>query len=84
MVTRKTLQMGSALALAFAFLIITPAIQSQDQASSAAATEASPTANLPTANCAAAQPPAAPEAKKDSAPPAPVVHFDGPLAPLGK
>ena len=84
MATRKTLQMGSALALALTFLIATPALLSQDKAGSAATTDASQTATVSTTNSGAAQPPAAPEVKKDSAPPAPVVHFDGPLAPIGK
>ncbi len=85
MVTRKTLQMGSVLALALTFLVVTPPLRCQEKASSTASTEASQPVLSSTPNSAAAALPSAPEAKKDAAPQGPSpIHYDGPLAPVGK
>jgi porin len=70
------------LALALAFLIVTPALLSQEKTDSTASTEASQTV---TSSRAVSELPPAPEVKKDAAPQGPrPVHYDGPLASLGK
>lgn len=79
MVFRKTFITGYALALAFAFLTVPPAMQSQEKAGPAVSTEASQAIASPTAEL-----PMAPEAKKSAPPQAPPVHYDGLFPSVGK